>query len=82
MRLATINPLTREEWVKVKEYLDKSERGELTLEEADEFLELARKVVKEYGEYPEAWKLHIYAIVVRALLIKKYAEKKKSVREW
>jgi len=78
MKLALLNPLTKEEWEKIKEYLDKSERGELTLEEADEFLELARKVVKEYGEYAEAWKLHMYATIVRALLIKKLAEKKKS----
>jgi len=78
VKLALLNPLTKEEWEKIKEYLDKSERGELTLEEADEFLELARKVVKEYGEYAEAWKLHMYATIVRALLIKKLAEKKKS----
>jgi hypothetical protein len=75
VRLALANPLSREEWEKLKEYLDKSERDELTLEEADEFLELARKVVKEYGEYPEAWKLHIYATITRALTAKKYAEK-------
>jgi len=76
VRLALLNPLTKEEWEKIKEYLDKSERGELTLEEADEFLELARKVVREYGEYAEAWKLHMYATIVRALLIKRLAEKK------
>jgi len=76
VRLALLSPLTKEEWEKIKEYLDKSERGELTLEEADEFLELARKVVREYGEYAEAWKLHMYATIVRALLIKKLAEKK------
>jgi predicted transcriptional regulator len=78
VKLAMLNPLTKEEWEKIKEYLDKSERGELTLEEADEFLELARKVVKDYGEYAEAWKLHMYATIVRALLIKKLAEKKRS----
>jgi hypothetical protein len=76
VRLALLNPSTREEWEKIKEYLDKSERGELTLEEADEFLELARKVVREYGEYAEAWKLHMYATIVRALLIKRLAEKR------
>jgi len=76
VRLALLNPLTKGEWEKIKEYLDKSERGELTLEEADEFLELARKVVREYGEYAEAWKLHMYATIVRALLIKRLAEKK------
>jgi len=59
----------------VEDVLDKSERGELALEEADEFLELARKVAKEYGEYPGAWKLHTYATITRALTAKKYAEK-------
>jgi hypothetical protein len=78
VRLASLNPSTKGEWEKIKEYLDKSERGELTLEEADEFLELARKVVREYGEYAEAWKLHMYATMVRALLIKRLAEEKKS----
>jgi len=81
VKLAMLNPLTKEEWEKIKEYLDKSERGELTLEEADEFLELARKVVKEYGEYAEAWKLHMYATIVRALLIKKLAEKKSEEKQ-
>jgi hypothetical protein len=81
VKLAMLNPPTKEEWEKIKEYLDKSERGELTLEEADEFLELARKVVKEYGEYAEAWKLHMYATIVRALLIKKLAEKKSEEKQ-
>ena len=54
MRLAVANPLTKEEWERLKELFEKSEMDELTLEEADEFLELARKVVIEYGEYIEA----------------------------
>ncbi len=79
MRLAiSVNPLTREEWEKLRIYLEKSERDELTLEEADEFLELARKVVREYGEYPEAWKLHIYATITRALIRKKYLEEQEK----
>jgi hypothetical protein len=59
MRLAVANPLTKEEWTRLKELFEKSEKNELTLEEADEFLELARKVVWEYGENPKMWKLHI-----------------------
>jgi hypothetical protein len=78
MRLAVANPLTKEEWERLKELFEKSERDELTLEEADEFLELARKVVIEYGEYIEAWKLHLYATIVRALTYKKYYEKKQE----
>ena len=81
MRLATANPLTKEEWERLRELFEKSERNELTLEEADEFLELARKVALEYGEYPEAWKLHIYATITRALLYKKYYEEKQRQRE-
>ena len=73
--------LTKEEWEKLKEYLDKSEKDELTLEEADDFLELARKVVKEHGDRPEAWKLHIYATITRALLVKKHYEKERKDRE-
>jgi hypothetical protein len=70
LKRAIANSLTREEWDRLKEFFEKSEKNELTLEEADEFLELARKVALEYGEYPEAWKLHIYATITRALTIK------------
>jgi len=76
MRLALANPMTKEELEKLREYLDKSEKDELTPEEADEFLELARKFAWEYGNRPEAWKLHIYATITRALVKKKWAEKK------
>jgi len=75
LRLATTNPLTKEEWDKLRLYLDKSEKDELTPEEADELLELSRKVVREYSEYSEAWKLHIYATIVKTLTIMKYYEK-------
>lgn len=60
MKLATMNPLTKEEWAKIKYYL---EQDQLTLEEALEFRELARKVTDEYGDRPEAWKLHILASI-------------------
>jgi hypothetical protein len=75
VELAAADPLSKEEWGRLKEYLDKSERDELTLEEADEFLELARKVVKEHGERPEAWRLHIYAAMTRALTIRRHYER-------
>jgi hypothetical protein len=81
MKLAVVNPLSKEEWGRLKEYLDKSEKDELTLEEADDFLELARKVVKEHGDRPEAWKLHIYATITRALLVKKHYEKERKEKE-
>jgi len=72
MRLATsTNPLTKEEWKRLGELLDKDD---LTLEEALELRELARKVVKEYGEYPEAWKLHIYASIMVGRALRKMSE--------
>ena len=69
MRLATsTNPLTKEEWKRPGELLDKDDQ---TLEEALELRELARKVVREYGEYPEAWKLHIYASIMAGKELRK-----------
>ncbi len=69
--LAT-NPLTKEEWKRIKELLDKDD---LSLEEALELRELARKVVLEHGDRPEAYKLHIYATIMVALARKKEAER-------
>ena len=60
-RLSTMNPLTKEEWEKIRRYLEKDE---LTLEEALELRRLARKVTDEYGDRIEAWKLHIYASIM------------------
>jgi len=81
MRLAVANPLSKEEWARLKELFEKSEKNELTLEEADEFLELARKAALEHGENPKMWKLHIYATITRALLYKRYYEKKEEAKE-
>jgi len=76
MKLATsTNPLTKEEWKRLGELLDKDD---LTLEEALELRELARKVVKEYGEYPEAWKLHIYASIMVGRALRKMSGESKS----
>uniref|UniRef100_A0A7J2U680 Uncharacterized protein n=1 Tax=Ignisphaera aggregans TaxID=334771 RepID=A0A7J2U680_9CREN len=81
IRLATANPLSKEEWGRLKELFEKSEKDELTPEEADEFLELARKVVREYWDRREAYRLHIYAAIVRGLTYKKYYEKKETKEE-
>ena len=78
VKLAMMNPLTKEDWKKILEYLEKSEKNTITLEEAEEFLELARRVALEYGEHPGAWKLHIYATITLALTRKKHYAKKKS----
>ncbi|ABL79132.1 hypothetical protein Tpen_1737 [Thermofilum pendens Hrk 5] len=58
------NPLTKEEVEKLREYLEK-DPGEFTMEEAEDFLRLARKAVEEHGDKYEVYKLHLYAALVR-----------------
>jgi DNA repair exonuclease SbcCD ATPase subunit len=70
-RLSTMNPLTREEWEKIRRYLEKDE---LTLEEALELRRLAREVTGEYGDRIEAWKLHIYASIMVGWALRKKLE--------
>ncbi|UNQ73120.1 hypothetical protein [Infirmifilum sp. NZ] len=77
-RLAVSNPFTREGWKRLADLLDKSEKEELSLEEAQELLELARKAVREYGEHPEAWKLHIYASMMLGLAYKRMKEQRQQ----
>jgi len=67
-RLARLNPLTEEELRRIRELVEKEE---LTLEEADELRELARKFVKEHGDRPGAWKLLIYASIMRGIALRK-----------
>ncbi|ADM27442.1 conserved hypothetical protein [Ignisphaera aggregans DSM 17230] len=82
VKLAVGNPFTKEEWKRLKELLDKSEKEKsLPLEEAYELLNLARKAVREYGEYPEAWKLHIYASIMVGLAYRKLREQEKKEEE-
>ncbi len=66
-----VNPLTKEEWKRIKELLDKDD---LTLDEALELRDLARKVVWEHGDKPEAYKLHIYASIMVGLARMKEAK--------
>jgi chromosome segregation ATPase len=74
--LASLNPFTKEEWEKLKKYLDK-DPNDFTLEEAEEFRELGRKAIREYWDRPEAYKLHIYTCVVYGLTLRKIYEKEK-----
>jgi len=76
--LGMLNPLSRDELRKIEEYIDKSEKDTITLEEAEEFRDLARKFVMEYGEHVGAWKLHMYATITLALTRKKYLEEKRK----
>ncbi|MGC9227141.1 hypothetical protein [Caldivirga sp.] len=72
MKLGTsTNPLSKDEWKRLGELLDKDD---LTYEEAVELRDLARKIIKEYGEYPEAWKLHIYASIMVGRALRKMSE--------
>jgi len=40
--------------------------------------DLARKVIWEYGDRPEAWKLHVYACIMVGLAMRKKAEGKRQ----
>lgn len=46
MRVAVINPLTKERWERLRILFEKSEKDELTLEEADEILDLQENSLK------------------------------------
>lgn len=75
-RLSTrVNPLTEEELKRIRELVKKDE---LTLEEATELRDLARKFVDEYGSEPGAWKLLMYASIMRGIAMRKLGEKKSS----
>lgn len=77
-KLISTNPFTKEEVKRLEELLMKDE---LTLEEALELRELARKVVREYGEYPEAWKLHAYASIMVGLALRRQMEKEQREKD-
>jgi hypothetical protein len=74
-RLASMNPISKEEWKRIKELLEKEE---LTLEEVLELRELARKVTDEYGDRPEAWKLHAYASMMVGYALRKMREREEK----
>jgi hypothetical protein len=78
VRLAAMNPISKEEWRRIKELLEKEE---LTLEEALELRELARKVTDEHGDKPEAWKLHAYASIMVGYALRKMREKEEREKE-
>lgn len=71
--MALINPLKREEWIRIRDLVD---RDDLTLEEALELRDLARKAIKEYGDKPEVYKLHIYSCIMVGLARRKSMEVK------
>ncbi|MBO3763286.1 MAG: hypothetical protein FGF47_03690 [Candidatus Brockarchaeota archaeon] len=76
-RLSSIsNPLTKEESKRLKELLDKDK---LTLQEADELREIARKLVREYGDkVGETWKLLMYASLMRGIALSELEEQEKK----
>ena len=74
IRLAAGNPFSKEEVRRLEELISKDE---LTLDEALELRELARKAIREYGEYPEAWKLHLYASIMVGLALRRRMEEER-----
>jgi hypothetical protein len=78
-RLAELaaNPFTKEEWERLKQLLDK-EPEELTLEEAYELRDLARKAIEEYGDRYEAYALHVYASIAVGLAYRRLSEKREG----
>jgi hypothetical protein len=76
--VAVVNPLTEEEKRRALELLNKDE---LTLEEAQELYRIADKVVEEYPDRVEAWKLLWYSrfwIGYNLRKMKEAEEKKKT----
>jgi hypothetical protein len=64
------NPLTPEERRRLVELIDKDE---LTPEEADELVRLARRFYREYaGKVENAWLMLYYAAVKRGVTYRKY----------
>jgi hypothetical protein len=78
--LATTNPFTKEEWEKLKRYLEKDPKS-FTLEEAEEFRELGRKAIAEYWDRPEAYKLHLYTCIVYGLTLRRMHEEREKKRQ-
>jgi len=83
LRLALTNPFTKEVWERIRRYLEK-DIDSFTMEEAEDFLELTRRAVMDYGigqGVMEAFKLHIYATIVRSMTYRRILrgkEKRKS----
>jgi polyhydroxyalkanoate synthesis regulator phasin len=68
------NPLTSEERKRLLELIDKGE--DMTPEEADELVRLARKFFREYGGKVEnAWLMLYYAGAIRGMVYGKHSRK-------
>jgi len=71
---ATTNPLTEAERRRLLELIDKGE--DMTPEEADELVRLARKFYREYGGKVEnAWLMLYYAGAIRGIVYGKHNRK-------
>jgi len=68
------NPLTAEERRRLLELIDRGE--DLTPEEADELLSLAKKFYNEYaGKVQDAWKMLYYAAAIHGIVHGRYERK-------
>jgi len=79
----SINPLTKEEAEFLKKVFSKLE-DQITIEELDRVLEIAKKLFFETGE-EKAYKLRLYTYMYRAALLyerlRKEREKKQAQKE-
>jgi len=68
------NPLTAEERRRLLELIDRGE--DLTPEEADELLSLAKKFYNEYaGKVQDAWKMLYYAAAIHGIVHGRYEKR-------
>ena len=72
------NPLTREEWQRLKQLLEKDD---LTLEEAQELYRIADKLVEEHGDRIEAWKILWYSRAWIGINWRRMAEQRKKAEQ-
>jgi len=69
-----LNPLTEDEKRRLLNYIKKG-KDEFTLEEADDFLGLARKFFEEHMDKEQAWYLLFYATAIHGIVHGRYERK-------
>jgi len=72
------NPLTKEEWSRLKQLLEKDD---LNLEEAQELYRIADKLVEEHGDRIEVWKLLWYSRLWIGINWRRMAEQRKKAQQ-
>jgi hypothetical protein len=67
-------PLTEDEKRRLLNYIKKG-KDEFTLDEADDFLRLARKFFEEHMDKEQAWYLLFYATAIHGIVHGRYERK-------